>query len=894
VHNPIIINEQPTARRICSGEPTFFAFKGSGTIASQKWQISTNGRDWSDVTAATPPPPVYGGTSTNTLTLSQTVDANNGAIYRSVINGMAPCPTPVISDTVRLTVDRISRVTEEPVNKTVCAGENTEFSIKATGTNTTYKWQVSSNNGQDWKDILAPGVNPTYSHWDKPTLLVSMVDPTNDNYQYWCIVSGNCGKDTSKIAVMRVASPPSAANPLTGPDAVCTGQTQVEYSVNSIPGATSYQWTLPANVTGSSTTNIIKLNFPEGSVTGNVTVKGVNQCGSSNESSKLVTIKSPSLPPVSITPSESYLCPGSGLNLQVVGGSLGAGASWKWYSGSCGGTPVGTGLSLNLGSQVSTTRYFVRAEGDCNTTLCIDTLIAVYPATSIKTQPESMTACYGDTKSFSVEAQGPAPLKYKWYKGTTAVTGLMDTGVLELKDITFSHQGQYRCVVTSLCDAAGIQSEAATLTVFAKPTLNLGADKHLCPGSSLTLNAGAGFESYLWNTGENTRTIVVTQQDMYSVTVSDLNGCTNWDEVFVIADPLLPQVNLGQDVKVCKGIPVVLDATDEYDTYLWSNGSAGQTINVTAGGKYWVRAGRYNTVCTTSDSVQVNIAMPFDKEQLCIVTVSKTGKNMLVWEKTPDPSIMNYNIWKGSSTAGTYNFLGSKPAGELSVFVDAASSPESHSDKYKISITDTCHNESPLSPFHKTIHLAVAPAVPSGFNLSWDHIEVEGLLKSEAFPTYYIYRGPSYDALTLITTLSSDLNQWKDNNPPVGPVVYQISAKKLDACFPTSGKKDGGEDYSQSFSNVFNVVGTGISSYSDGALKVEMYPNPFSSETRIVVAGGGEQQRIRVSDITGKIVMEDVFSNGEYLLRRGNLSQGIYFVRISGGGTWLGKVVVVD
>jgi hypothetical protein len=48
--------------------------------------------------------------------------------------------------------------------------------------------------------------------------------------------------------------------------------------VSSIPGATSYIWTLPAGATGTSTTNSITVAFSSTYVTGNICVRAANSC----------------------------------------------------------------------------------------------------------------------------------------------------------------------------------------------------------------------------------------------------------------------------------------------------------------------------------------------------------------------------------------------------------------------------------------------------------------------------------------------------------------------------------------------------------------------------------------------------------------------------------------
>jgi hypothetical protein len=73
------------------------------------------------------------------------------------------------------------------------------------------------------------------------------------------------------------------------------------------------------------------------------------------------------------------------------------------------------------------------------------------------------------------------------------------------------------------------------VTVWDSPVVNLGEDQYVT--SSVTLNAGAGFSSYLWNTGATTQTILASTSGIYSVTVTDGNGCTAFDQVNVYIIP---------------------------------------------------------------------------------------------------------------------------------------------------------------------------------------------------------------------------------------------------------------------------------------------------------------------------------------------------------------------
>jgi gliding motility-associated-like protein len=57
------------------------------------------------------------------------------------------------------------------------------------------------------------------------------------------------------------------------------------------------------------------------------------------------------------------------------------------------------------------------------------------------------------------------------------------------------------------------------LTLLAKPTIAIPDVVSICESSSITINAGFGFDHYLWSTGETTASITVTSPNNYWVTV---------------------------------------------------------------------------------------------------------------------------------------------------------------------------------------------------------------------------------------------------------------------------------------------------------------------------------------------------------------------------------------
>jgi len=76
------------------------------------------------------------------------------------------------------------------------------------------------------------------------------------------------------------------------------------------------------------------------------------------------------------------------------------------------------------------------------------------------------------------------------------------------------------------------ESPRTTLTVTVSGGSSMLGSQLTCGSSSVTLDAGAGFSSYLWSTGESTQTINVSSAGIYTVDVSGL-GCSGTDTTSV-------------------------------------------------------------------------------------------------------------------------------------------------------------------------------------------------------------------------------------------------------------------------------------------------------------------------------------------------------------------------
>jgi hypothetical protein len=108
-----------------------------------------------------------------------------------------------------------------------------------------------------------------------------------------------CGSSNTAILPIKIYTVFSNIT-ISGTTAVCSGGTYT-YTVPADPNVDSYEWVLPTNVIGSSTTNSISVIFPTNYIDGNITVKRTNKFFTSSITSLPIVINPLPTKPSSIT-----------------------------------------------------------------------------------------------------------------------------------------------------------------------------------------------------------------------------------------------------------------------------------------------------------------------------------------------------------------------------------------------------------------------------------------------------------------------------------------------------------------------------------------------------------------------------------------------------------------
>ncbi|NBP04862.1 MAG: T9SS C-terminal target domain-containing protein [Bacteroidetes bacterium] len=415
--------------------------------------------------------------------------------------------------------DNTPAIVRQPKDSTICPGGNAAFTVAVNaGANASYRW---------FKNGVAVSNGGTISGATSATLQFTgavLSDSGNYTVKVWL-----CGNDTatSTVARLRVLLPSSAATAINSSltDTICLGRTTTLTPNGGFRGAGAvWSWF----TAGCGTTLLASGNSVNvaPAVTTTYFLRAEGTCNTTTCASINIVVQDTSVPATSIT-GTGTICLGSSTTLTVNGGSLGQAASWKWYSGSCGGTPVGTGSSISVSpTTAGNTTYFVRAEGKCNNTICRSYTVTARDTSIIASSiTGTTTICPG--QSTTITATGGnlgAGASWKWY-GSSCGGTLLNTGAsLTVSPATTT---TYFVRAEGICNTTICRSVTVTVRDSSVPATSITGSSIICLGTSTTLNVSGGTlgtgASWKWYSGSCGGTSIATGN---SVVVSPASATT--------------------------------------------------------------------------------------------------------------------------------------------------------------------------------------------------------------------------------------------------------------------------------------------------------------------------------------------------------------------------------
>ncbi len=311
---------------------------------------------------------------------------------------------------------------------------------------------------------------------------------------YFVTVSNGCGEASDSVYAEALPSPEIDLGEDT---TICAGQTLI-----LDPGGQFESYTWQDNS---------QFSFYEVTASGNYSVVVVNSYGCSAEDGLYVNVSDPQVD----LGQQTYVCEGDTLILDA-GSDF---TSYLWQDGTSNET-----FAVNSGGTYSvnvTDEYSCQATGNITIDQLQKPLADLGPDKGF---------CSGDTLHLNAP-QGN--FSYYW-NGQPGGTSL-----------TISIPGTYTLSVVNECDSA---TDEVNVQEYPVPDVNLGADQIILPGQTIQLDAGSGFDTYLWQDGSDGQYYLITENNIdaenpyYSVEVTE-GPCKSSDSVKIeLFSVWVPQV----------------------------------------------------------------------------------------------------------------------------------------------------------------------------------------------------------------------------------------------------------------------------------------------------------------------------------------------------------------
>lgn len=132
-------------------------------------------------------------------------------------------------------------------------------------------------------------------------------------------------------------------------------------------------------------------------------------------------------------------------------------------------------------------------------------------------------------------------------------------------------------------------------------------------GGSIEINNIGGNEPFAYDIGEGVQSSNVFSgliPGTYQIDITDANGCIEEVDVVVVPELDSPFPFLGEDLFICSGESITLQAPDTWISYLWNTGETLPSIEINTPGVYYVTV--ETDSCYIADAITVINSIPTD------------------------------------------------------------------------------------------------------------------------------------------------------------------------------------------------------------------------------------------------------------------------------------------
>ncbi len=385
-----------------------------------------------------------------------------------------------------------------------------------------------------------------------------------------------------------------------GPDdTICRGQS---YQLQAYGGGTSsnYVWTFLDGTPVPVDTNFSCQNCSNPIASPDTSTTYIVSSPTSSACATVDTVRVVVVPDFQLSVTgDSVVCNNSGgitvpLNLTITPAGT---YTVDWYNGTL--LNDSTVLTPTASPTADSTYFYANVSSNGCTKTSDSALIIIVG--SFPALQGNLTFCENDSTLLSVNGLYDS---YQWYFNNTILTN--DTN----QTLYVTQPGNYFASVTVGSCSFNTDTFNISEIIVPKPVI---PDTSFCVGSNVVLNAGSGYSSYSWNTGNSGQLLNVTQPGQYWVTVTQ-NGCTKTSDTINVTavpspTPQIVTINGDTNFHYCFTDSLVITTVNTYNSYIW-NPSGATTQSTTAGAGTYTVTVTDNTGCTGSASVVITSSSP--------------------------------------------------------------------------------------------------------------------------------------------------------------------------------------------------------------------------------------------------------------------------------------------
>jgi len=278
---------------------------------------------------------------------------------------------------------------------------------------------------------------------------------------------------------------------------------------------------------------------------------------------------------------DTILCQGSTLNLQLSN----VFDSYLWNSGSVSST-----VSITESGQ-----YWVNTVDSSGCPNHSDTIFVQVIKDTISLNYAATVFCFEDSVLISVDS---GFVNYNWNQGTNNFNQYIVS------------VGSYWCEVTDSNNCL-LHSDTVTITTNTNMyTIGIVGSTTICAGGEAILYVDPNLHSYHWSSSEQTPSINVSNQGLYSVTALDANNCpviSDTVEIFISNfQNQFVHLDTSGLVDICLNDTLTLGVDSAFVSYLWSSGETTETIDLTQSNAYFVSVTDSNNCVSISDTLSLS------------------------------------------------------------------------------------------------------------------------------------------------------------------------------------------------------------------------------------------------------------------------------------------------